>query len=171
KAGSGLGLTAFSSTARLDKLLTLDSIRRRDLAAMRRRRGLPEWRPDGRISVGPFFFALKLDPRRQPNIAAGERREVLELARMPARIDVEQIVAGQREGQLRARRERVPVERGVDHRVAPRWRLVRRGLVLARHALDLHPTVDLTTRAGQTGEHAERRDFGGIPEMLDSGAD
>ena len=86
---------------------------------------------------------------------------------MAPRLDIEQIVARQRQGQLRFVRQRMPVERRVDESVAGRRRLVRRGAVLRRNVLDLDPAVDLATGAGQARENPQRRDLRRRPVILD----
>src|SRR5580765_5483449 len=65
----------------------------------------------------------------------------------------------------------MPVERGIDHRIARGLSLVRRILVLRAHPLDLDPSVDLAACARQAREDAEWWDLGSVAEAVDLRAD
>src|SRR6185369_9121841 len=99
---------------------------------------------------------LEADPSRNPDVAAGERGEILEQGCAPPSHYVEQIVSGERQGQLRLGRERVPVERGVDHRIAWRVGFDRCGAVVREGTLNLQPAVELTALAGNRANDPER---------------
>src|SRR5205085_1891487 len=119
------------------------------------------------LPAGSLFFCLETEACSEADVAAGERRKILEVARVATSVHVEQVVAGQRQRELGILSERMPIERRIDHRVAGRRGLVWRSIALTRHSLDLDAAVDLAARAGEAGKHSERRDFGRIAEALD----
>ena len=144
--------------------LTLDSVRR-SLAPMRRRRGSHVRRP-GRRALLPGRFFLEAEARAQADVAAGERRIILE-SWVPPRVDVEQVVALQRQRQLGVGRERVPVERRIDQRVAGRRsRSARCGCWPKSCSTSSRPST-WPRDAGQRAEHAQRRDLRRRAEALD----
>ena len=112
------------------------------------------------LEPGRLTFQDDQKPRRavrrmsRPAIGAKSLSRLV----LPPRIDVEEVVRRERKRQRRIGGEGVPVERGVDERVARRVGLERRRPVMIERMLDLQPPVDRAATAFHRAEDAQRRD-------------
>src|SRR5688572_29181455 len=93
-----------------------------------------------------------------PEVASGERRKVLEEARVPPRLDVEDVVRREQDGAAVLVAERMEGERRVDHRIAVGRRLEIGGAVLLADPFDLDPAVDPLRLGLEAAEQPDRRD-------------